>query len=102
MTATFPLQSCRMVASLIGWLLWRSLPVHGDRTRLGTAIETNAATGAVVSHIARGMHAIGIQSRKQFEAFRRTRFDTQPASLALVRINRHFAARLPRHNHLAS
>src|SRR5215470_2119683 len=97
-TATLPLQSCRMFSSLP--LARRRPPVHGDRAGLGTTVETDAAAGAVMPGVARGMHTIGAQLRRQLQALRRTAVHAQSAALALLDVNRDFPACLRCHSHL--
>jgi hypothetical protein len=41
--------------------------IDGDRARLGAAIEADAATGAIVARIARRMHAVMAEFRREFE-----------------------------------
>src|SRR5579863_1452399 len=102
MTATFPLQSCRMFASCRSRNFGRwNQTVDRDRSRLRTAIETNAASGAVVTAIACRMHSVGTQFRSKLQAFWRAGLDAQPASFALFDINRDIAARLASHAFLS-
>src|SRR5512141_3317759 len=97
MTATLPLQSCRMFASCLClrncWFGRGGQPVHGDGARLRTAIETYAAAGAVVSGVLRGMHAVVAELSRKFEALGRAGFNTKPASFALSHVDYDFPAR---------
>src|SRR6266576_4103936 len=100
MTATLPLQSCRMFASCLhgrSGFGWGCQAEHSDRARLRTAIKADAASGAIVAGIARRMHAVMAQFRREFQALGRAGFHAQPASLALLDIDRHFTARWARH-----
>src|SRR5579859_386660 len=99
MTATFPLQSCRMFAPRLRARSprRRDQPVHRDGSRLWTAVEADAASSAIVPGIARRMHAVMAQLRSQLQALGRARFHAQPASFALIHVDRDIAARLARH-----
>src|SRR5579872_116404 len=78
--------------------LWRSSqPINGDRARLRTAIEADAASGAVVPGVVRRMDAIVTQLRRKLEAFGRARLDAEPASFALLDIDCDLPARWTRH-----
>src|SRR5579863_2928197 len=101
MTATLPLQSCRMFPSCL-LLSCHSFgtcgkPVDFDCSRLRTAIEADAASCAVVAGVARRMHAIVAQFSRKFETLGRARLDAEPASFALFNIDDHVAARRTRH-----
>src|SRR6476660_9658820 len=101
MTATLPLQSCRMFASGVClrdcWFGRSGQPVHGDGTRLWTAIEADAATGTVVSGVVSRMHAVVAQLSRKFEALGRAGFNAKPASFALFHVDYDFTARRTRH-----
>src|SRR5271169_1191820 len=101
MTATLPLHSCRMFASWLGRgddrFGGRDEPVDDDGPGLRTAVETDAASGAVVAGITRRMHPVGTQFRGKLQAFGRAGFHAQPASFALLDINRDIAACWTRH-----
>src|SRR5579864_9728267 len=96
MTATFPLQSCRMSASWLGLgdnrLGRRGQPVDDDGSRLRAAVEADAASGAVVAGITRRVDSVGTQHRGEFQTFRRAGLNTEPASFALLDIDRDIAA----------
>src|SRR5579864_382886 len=96
MTATFPLQSWRMSASWLGLsdqrFGRRRQPVDDDGARLRAAIEANAASGAIVAAITRWVNSVGTQFGSEFQTFRRTGLNTEPASLALLNIDRDTAA----------
>jgi len=94
-----PLQSCRMFASC-----WRDHhfrrrreTIDRDGSGFRTTIETDTAPGAVMPGITRRMDAVVAQLRSQFQALGRAGLDTQPASFALLNINRDIAARWARH-----
>src|ERR1700751_3656670 len=70
---------------------------HGDRPRLGAAVETDSASGEVVAGVTRRMHAVMTEFRREFETFWRARLYTQPASFALFDIDCDLAARWARH-----
>src|SRR6476660_7590018 len=101
MTATLPLQSWRMFAScLLGNCNWfcRDCPtVNRDRPRFRAAIEADTASGAIVADVARRMHSVMAEFRREFETSGRARLYTQPASFALLDINCNFTARWARH-----
>src|SRR5438105_2138731 len=97
-TATLPLHSCRMFASL--HFLGCRQTVHRDRARLRTAVETNAAAGAVVSGVARGMHAVGTQAGIQFQALGRTAVHAKSATFTFVNVDGDLTACLSCHVHL--
>src|SRR5271165_3986308 len=101
MTAMFPLQSCRMFHSRLSF--WdrnfgeRGQPVDDNGARLRTAIEADAASGAVVAGVTGGMNSVGTHFRGEFQALRRAGLDAEPASLALLDINGDVAACCARH-----
>jgi len=114
-TATLPLQSCRMFSSLdrLGnasvltrirpRLAGRRQPVHHDGARLRAAVEANSAAGAVMSGVARGMHSQRAQLGLQLQTSRRTALDTKSAPLALLHINCDFPSCWPCHgSHLVA
>src|SRR5579864_3839934 len=70
----------------------RDQPVDDDGTRLRAAIEADAASGAVVTGITRRVHSVGTQFGREFQAFRRAGLNTEPASFALLDIDRDIAA----------
>src|SRR6185437_9449782 len=105
MMATLPLQSWRMRASRWDcerrcWLLGSRQPVHGNGAGLRAAVEADAAAGAVLAGVTRRMHAVGTQLRRQLQALGRAGIHAQPATLALLNINRDLATRC--HVHLAA
>src|SRR5689334_8423511 len=105
MMATLPLESWRMRTSGLScgrrfWLLGSRQSVHGDGARLGAAVEADAAAGAVLAGVARRMHAVRAQLRRQLQALGRAGIYAQPAALALLNVNRDFATRC--HVHLAA
>jgi hypothetical protein len=69
-------------------------PFHEDGSRLGTAIEAGATTGAVFAGVLRRVHPVVIKFGRQFKTFRRTRLHTQAASLAFFGIDNYVTARL--------
>ena len=83
-------------------LRWYSEPIDGNCTRLGTAVETNAAAGAVVPCVMREMHTIWAQFSSKHKTLRRARLDAEAAALALVNADLYVASRLTRHVHLAT
>src|SRR5215467_5586887 len=91
-----------MLASCLRWScnhLGRSREsIHLDRSRLRTAVETNAASGAIMSGITRGMNAVMAEFRRKLEALERAGLDAEPASFALFDIHYDFAARRTGHN----
>src|SRR5208283_5742869 len=95
MTATFPLQSCRMFASSLGLCLSRGhsrfgrrgQPVDDDGARLRTAIKADAASGTVVAGVVGGMNSERTQFRGEFQAFGRAGLNAEPASFALLNID---------------
>src|SRR5579864_8909262 len=102
MTATFPLQSCRMSASWLGLgndrFRRREQPVDHDGARLRAAIEADTASRAVVPGVTRRMHSVGTQFGGEFQAFRRAGYNTKSASFALLNINRDIAECWTRHS----
>ena len=71
-TATLPLQSWRMLASLGDSRFQRSdLPVNREGARFWTTVEANAAAGAIVPTIAGRVYAVGAQFGRQLQALRR-------------------------------
>src|SRR5579872_5904299 len=101
MTATFPLQSCRMFASWLGLgderFSGRDQPVDDNGAWLRAAVEADAASGAVVAGITRGVYSVGTQFGSEFQAFWRAGLNTEPASFALLDIDRDIAAWGGRH-----
>src|SRR5580765_4147632 len=101
MTATLPLQSCRMFASCLHRRRRRfggnCQAEDRDRPGLWTAIEADPTPGATVAAIMRRMDAVMAQFRREFQALGRAGFHAQPASLALLDINSHFTSRWARH-----
>src|SRR5581483_11093600 len=89
MTATLPLQSCRMLASLIFWNQLESghQAVNDDGTWFGTAVETNAAPGAVLPGVACGMNSERAQLGGEFKTSRRTRLHAPAATGARVDVD---------------
>src|SRR5579871_2046143 len=102
MTATLPLQSCRIFASGLHWgfgnLGRRGEAVDSNRAGLRTAIEANAASGAIVACVTRRVHSVGTHLRSQLQALRRARLDAQPASFALLDIDGDVALCLTGHS----
>src|ERR1035438_7297428 len=106
MTATLPLQSWRMFASWLAWndsgFGWRGEPVDDDRAGLRTAIEADAAAGAVMSGILRRMHPVVTQFRGELQTFWRARLNTKTASFAFFYLAGDVAARWACHIFLPS
>src|SRR5271167_859415 len=103
MTATLPLQSCRIFASrprllFSGqWLGFCPGAIDRNRSRLRAAIEADSTPGAVMARVMRRMSPVNIQFRPEFQALRRARFHAQPASFTFFDIDRNLTARLPYH-----
>src|SRR6185369_14749509 len=99
--ATLPLQSCRMLPSRYRFHFgWSCQSVHFQCARLWTAIEADAASRAFRTLVLCWMHAVSVQFRQQFQAFWRTGFHAQSASLALFLVDQDFSPRLACHFHL--
>src|SRR5882672_11025965 len=102
--ATLPLHSWRMAVSLLRvyQLETRSEPEHRDGAGFGAAVEADAASGAAFALVMRGMHAVGTQVGREFQALGRARLHTQPASFAFINIDCDVAPCLRCHIHLVT
>lgn len=101
MIATLPLHNCRMFASrrINHQSLWRGqTAIDRDRTRLRTAIETNAAPRTVLPGVPSWMNAVSIQFRQEHQTFWRTRLNTEPAPFALCFVDSDSAPCLRKHD----
>src|SRR5438105_6796295 len=100
--ATFPLQSWRMLASLLDRRFQRrDLPVDLDGARLWATVEANAAARAVVAATAGRLHPVGAQFGRPLQALRRAGLHARPASFALLCADGDLPTCFSRHVHLA-
>src|SRR5690349_4226502 len=91
--ATLPLHSCRISFLRDCDAGARRFYAHdSDGTRLGTAIEADAATGAALALVLCGVHAVAVQFGREEERLGRTRIDTEAAALAFILVDANFTA----------
>src|SRR5215472_18354300 len=79
----------------------RNQPIHRNRSRLRTAVETSTTASAARSCVSGRMHTKTAQLKRQFQAAWRTRFNAQPTAFTFLDINSYVTAWWCQHSLLA-